>query len=110
MRVFQTDFQLQTFLYILYTGFFACAAHGLLSPLFDSRSFIFTLLIDLFLTALTAFFLFLSIFYSGSCELRLYMPFAFTLGGAVYHRGIGKLWKKCLNLLHGKRKSATSGE
>lgn len=110
MSVFQTDFQLRTFLYILYTGFFACAVHGIFSPLFSRKHFFLTLIFDTFISVLTAYFLFLSIFHSGSDSLRIYMPIAFLLGGLVYHFTYGKLYKKCLNLLCLKRKSAADDE
>ncbi len=106
MTAFQTDFQIQTFLYVLYTGFFSCLAHCFISSLLGKKHFLFSLLLDLFLTVLTVYFLFLSIFHSGSASLRLYMVAAFFLGGALSHASVWTILKN----LHIKRKSKERGE
>ena len=104
MQVFRTDFQINTFLYIFYIGFFFCGIHELTFLLFREKPLYARLIKDLMLAVSVTFALFLAICASGGASLRFYMAAAFVLGMLLYHINASLLFKKIFSLRHRKRK------
>lgn len=110
MSAFQVSFHTQAFIYVMYAGFVSCALFDLLRPLFYGKNLILVLIFDLFLSILTAFFVFLSIYFSGASKIRLYMCFAFVTGGIIYLYSIKRVIQKWADARLIKRKSPADVE
>ena len=102
------DFQLQAFLYFLYSGFFFSCLHSMLHFLFRRRPLSLRLIADFLLAVILCFMIFLSIYFANADKLRLYMLFAFLLGMGIYRTGIGGICKMIASFIHKKGKSSAA--
>ncbi|MBQ4552660.1 MAG: spore cortex biosynthesis protein YabQ [Clostridia bacterium] len=110
MAAFRNDFQIDTFIYMLYAGCLLSLIYDAVTHLFCRQRLLFRLIADLMLSVITAFALFLAVYHSGSGSLRFFMLFAFLLGMLLYRISIGSIAKSITKHFNKKRKNPARGE
>ena len=109
MHAFSVSNQIWTALALVYTGFVSAALSHFLLPLNDRCALPLRILMNLFLCAVVAFLIFLSLAATGVNALRFYMAPAFALGFFLYTGGIKRVIRQIKNVF-AKRKKRYSSE
>lgn len=110
MPLRETAFQADTFLALAAAGFLAAFFYDLAGPALRSGSFWAHLAADLPLCAVTAGLCFLALAATGQTAPRLYMPFSFAAGAALYRLGPRRAAAGAIKMLTANRKKPKHSE